>query len=230
MKTIGRYKAHQIAVQGAVQLGLKKTEARPHSLLLVARLSASENQYVLSLDDQDQKRLLDLANGLEDRDMFIAVAMSLGILKVPIVDGTERDTAAELAFWPDPELFATAGAGPTNLSEAQALRSIYWGRHTIKTNQGVRFDKTPNRHFYHNADTQHSANTANVIDGAELKEIGAAVRFAGGDNNEITIHIRCSDMTLLPGEADSHANYVLIELVGAVIKGGTDKAYLGRRG
>lgn len=223
MKTIGLHNAQRIAMNQATEMGLKPTEARPHELILAAALTTSDNNYTLSLDHKAQQDVLSITKGLEERDMFIAVAWALGIAKVPIINSTRHDNSAEIVYHPDAVVFPTAAT--VDLSEAQALMSIYLGQHTVKTNQGVRIDGSPNLGFLTRQETQGAAATVNMTNGVELKEIGAALRFAGGDSNEITHKITCLDKTHIAGAA-THANFIIMRLVGAVIKGGTSKAYL----
>lgn len=219
--------AVQRAMGAASRLGLDPTKARPHILMLVAKLIASEGKYNISLRQEDQKRIAPgVVRGLLDRDSFIASAMALGILPVPVINGKEYFTAAAPVFFPDRNVFGEAAGAGHDLSEAQALESLYLGDHTLKTNEGIRIDKNPNIHFRTVQQTQGSATTANMFTGHEFKDIGADVRFGGGDENEIIISSQCDDKTLIGGPA-ARNNYILIMLQGAIIKGGTSKAYLG---
>lgn len=218
-----RQKAWQIAAGAAKKQGLPKEKARPQELLLFAKLDASENQYRLSLKHDDQIKIAPgIARGLLDRDGYMATMMALGVIKVPVIATVEYFAAAIPSFWEDPALFPTVAT--TTLSESQALASIWWGTHTLQTNQDVRIDKSPNRHFRTVHQTQTSANTANMQLGIEMKEIGAAVRFGGGDDNEIIITLDCKDKTDIVGAA-THNNYLMVVLDGAVIKGSTTKFY-----
>jgi len=224
-KSIGRYDAQKIAMSQAKAMGMNAAEARPHSLILAAKLSATKEQYNISLEHSIQRDILPWTEGLEDRDAYVAVAMGLGLAKVPVISDVEYPGAAQFAFWADPTLFPTAATATTALTEAQALQSIYWGRHSIKTNQGVRIDADPNFWFQTIQETQQAAATANMLTGLELKEIGAAVRFAGGDKNNVLIEFECQDKTDIAGPA-AHNNYLVVFFEGAIIKGGTSKAFL----
>jgi len=221
MNTIGRNKAWSIAANAAAKLGLDVTKARPHELLLVAQLTTSDNQYNLKLKHEEQVSILNIAEGLLDRDSFIAVGMAIGILPV-FVSTNEFPSAAGPVFWPDPNVFDTAAS--VTLSEAQALESIYWGRHTLITNEGVRIQKRLNMSFRTVQQTQGSASTANMQTDCEIKEIGAPVRFGGGDQNEIQIDIKCDDKSEIDGPAGRN-NYLAVMLYGAIIKGSTTKVY-----
>lgn len=226
MNSVGRDKAWRIAYGAVERLGLPTEKARPHELILVAPLSASENQYSLKLNYEEQQRILNISEGLLDRDSFIAVGMSLGIIPVPVVSNVEYPSAAAPLFFPDPNVFSTAAT--TTLTEAQALESIYWGRHTLITNEGVRIQKRPNFSFRTVQQTQGSANTQNMQNDQEIKEIGAPVRFGGGDQNEIIIDIKCDDKTDIAGAitaGDGHQNYLMVGLYGAILKGSTTKVY-----
>jgi hypothetical protein len=153
--------------------------------------------------------------------------MAIGLIKVPVIGGKEYPTSGTVSFFPDKNLFAEpAGVAPNVLAEAQALESIYFGDHTLKTNEGIRLDKNPNFLFRHVHQTQASATTAGMLTGEEFKDIGADVRFAGGDENEVRISIKCDDKTLIGGPAASN-NYLLVFLIGAVSKGATTKRYIG---
>ena len=222
MNSVGRDKAWRIAYGAVERLGLPSDKARPHELLLVAKLTTSDNQYTLKLNYEDQQRILNISEGLLDRDSFVAVGMSLGIIPVPIISTVEYPSAAAPVYFPDPNVFDTAATA--TLSEAQALESIYWGRHTLITNEGVRIQKRPNISFRTVQQTQGSATTQNMQNDQEIKEIGAPVRFGGGDQNEIIIDIKCDDKTDLAGDA-ARQNYLVVGLYGAILKGSTTKVY-----
>ncbi|MEM6397779.1 MAG: hypothetical protein AAF741_15630 [Bacteroidota bacterium] len=226
MKLIQRALAVRTARRVARKQGLNATNSRPHQLHLWAPLSTSENQYVFPIKAEDQARIAPgVGRGLLDRDAFMAHSMAVGIVPVPVVGGKEIFTAAAPVWFPDPNVFAEA-AGAATLSEAQALESIYWGDFSLKTNVGVRIDKHPLLPFRTVQQTQGSATTSNMQNGEEFNEIGAIVKFTGGDENEIIININCQDKTHLAGTADRN-NYILIALDGAIIKSSTSKAYLG---
>ncbi|MEM9529186.1 MAG: hypothetical protein AAGA31_21430, partial [Bacteroidota bacterium] len=148
------------------------------------------------------------------------------ILPVPVIDGKEYFTAAAPEFWPDPRVFDEAAAAPGVLSETQALESIYWGDHSLKTNTGIRLDKNPNLLFRNVQTTQAGANTANEFHDF-IKPIGASVRFGGGDENEITVRINCPDKALIGGP-EARNNYLMILLDGAIVKGATEKIRVAR--
>lgn len=223
MNSIGRDKAWRIAFNAVKNMGLPTDKARPHELFLFAKLSTDEGQYTMKLNYEEQQRILNISEGLLDRDSFVAVGMSIGILPVPVIATVEYPSAAAPNFWPDPNVFDTAAGGAT-LSEAQALESIYWGRHTLITNEGVRIQKRPNQSFRTVQETQGSASTANMQNDQEIKEIGAPVRYGGGDQNEIIIDIKCDDKTHLAGAA-ARQNYLMVGLYGAILKGSTTKVY-----
>lgn len=207
--------------------GLPVTKVRPHTLILGAKLDPTESSYDLDLRDEKQSSILPgVTRGLVDRDGFIASAMGLALYSVPVIGGTEYPTNGQLAFFPDANIFAAAAAAPGVLSETQQLESIYMGDHTLKTNEGIRLEKNPNYLFRTAHQTQTSGTTSNMLTGIEYKDLGADVRFGGGDDNLITISHKCLDKTLIGGPAERN-NYILVFLLGVVFKGGTTKAYLG---
>jgi hypothetical protein len=209
----------------AKKRGMNMTKVRPHTLILAALLDPSESSYRLDLRQSEQEKILPgVVRGLLDRDGFISSGMALGFAKVPIIGGREYPTAAEIAFFPDKNLFPEpAGAGHA-LSVQQALRSIHLGTHSLNTNEGIRIDKNPNFPFMTVQQTQASAGTENMLTGLEVKDLGADVRFAGGDENEVIIHTKCDDKTLIGGPAEYNI-YILAFLVGAISKGATTKTY-----
>ncbi|MEO0733389.1 MAG: hypothetical protein AAFZ52_11180 [Bacteroidota bacterium] len=215
----------RLAMSAAAKLGLDPTKARPHVLMLFAQLLDSESQYIFTLNHEDNRRIAPgIGRGLLDRDAFIAAGMGIGLLPVPVRGGQEYFTAAAPEFWPDPGVFAEAAAAPGVLSESEALESVYWGDHSLKTNTGIRLDKNPNLLFRTVHTTQAGADTNNEFHDF-IKPIGASVRFGGGDENEITVRINCPDKTLIGGPADRN-NYLMILLDGAIVKGATEKARL----
>ncbi len=214
---ISRSSAWKVAVSAANSLGLDISKARPDELCLVAPFSASEGSYIIKLNDAIQKDILPFAKGLLDRDAFVAVGMSLGIIPVEIVSGNAVYMPPK--FWPDKNIFNEATSG---LIEHKALEGLYWGDHTITTNEGKRITNRLNMTFRTVQDTQQSATTDNVQNGMEIKELGAPIRFGGGDENEIQIRVRATDKTNIAGNAN-RLNYLFIGLYGAIIKGASTK-------
>lgn len=215
------------AMSAAVKRGMDMSKVRPHTLILAAPLSDQESKYEFDLRHKSQENILPgVVRGLLDRDGFIASAMGLAVISVPVIGGKEYPTAGVISFFPDPQIFDAPAAAPGVLSEVQALESIYFGDHTLKTNEGIRLDKNPNFLFRTVHQTQTSGSTVNMLTGDEFKDIGADVRFAGGDENLVTVGLKCDDKTLIGGPAERN-NYLLVFLLGAVSKGGTTKAYLG---
>lgn len=224
MNPIGRKEAIRMAMKAALDLKLDPKNTRPHDLYLFAQLTSSKDSYTLKLDNDSQKKVISIAEGLQDRDSFMAVAYSLGILRVPIYGGTEYPAAGRLVYFADPNVFSTAAT--VTLSESEQVNHVYWGRHTLQTNEGIRINEARNLQFMTVQETQGSASTLNMLTGMELKEIGAVIRFAGGDNNQIITTFDCEDKSLIGGPA-THNNYLFWRLCGAIIKGATNKSYLG---
>jgi hypothetical protein len=215
------------AMAAATRNGLTKTKVRPHTLILGARLDPAESAYDLDLRDEKQALVLPgVTRGLIDRDGFIASAMGLALYSVPFIGDKEYTTNGQLTFFPDANIFSAPAAAPGVLTEAQQLESIYMGDHTLQTNEGIRMEKNPNILFRTAQQTQASAATSNMLTGIEYKDLGADVRFGGGDDNLIRIIHKSMDKSLIGGPADRN-NYILVFLLGVVLKGGTTKAYLG---
>lgn len=226
MKSIGQHEAQRLAMRYARGLKLKKTKARPHTLILAAELATETDNYSLSLEHSIQKSILPFTEGLRDRNGFVAAAHGLAVAKVPVRNNVEYGEAAEIAFNPDKNLFPTGATA--NLAEFEQLRSLYWGRHSIVSNEDIRIDKKPNFGFLTRHTTQHSATTENEQFGDQFKTIGAFVRFAGGDTNSIDFHVPCKDKSLIAGAitgGNGHKNYLVYFLVGAILKGGTTKMF-----
>lgn len=216
------------AMSAAKKRGMDIRKVRPHTLILAAKLDPSESEYRLDLRQSAQEKVLPgVVRGLLDRDGFIASGMALGFAKVPVIGGKEYPTASEVVFHPDTNVFPEPAGADHALSVAQALRSVHLGTHSLNTNEGIRIDKNPNFPFMTVQETQGSAATANMLTGLEVKDLGAEVRFAGGDENEVIIHTKCDDKTLIGGTANYNI-YVLAFLIGAISKGATTKTYIGR--
>jgi len=213
----------RLAQAAATKMGLAKSKARPHELILALPLSSDVDTYVFSLHKETAERhLSEITKGLEDRNAFIAIGAAVGILPVPVIANKEYPTAAPIQYFPDVNVFDQAAT--TTLTEKQALESIYYGKMNLKTNEGVRLDKMPMLHFRTVNQTQKTATTDNQFNGNEVKALGAAVRFGGGDDNEVSISIKCSDKTDIVGNA-THKNYLIVRLVGTIIRGSTTRAY-----
>lgn len=221
------YRAISAALAAVRTLGLNPAKARPHSLILARPLSSDDNTYTFSLDHKENDSVLPgFARGIMDRDGFVASGMGVGILSVPVIDGVEHPTAASPIFFPDPNVFDGTDAASA-LTEAQQLETIYNGEYSLKTNEGLRIQNNPLYLFRTAEQTQGSAETTNMQTGIQIKAIGASVRFGGGDENEITIKHTSKDKSLIEGTEDRR-NYLVIYLVGAVVKGATTKAYLNQ--
>jgi hypothetical protein len=221
---LNRNAVMKLAQQAAASLGLTKEKARPHELILALPLSASDDTYTFNLDAAIAEKVLpEITKGLEDRNSFIVIGAAIGFLPVPVIGGVEYPTAAAIEYHADANVFSEA-AGTAILSEKQALESVHYGRISLKTNEGVRLDKMPMLYFRHVPQTQKGTATANQFTGAEVKPLGAAVRFGGGDDNEVTISIKCKDKTKIVGNA-SRKNYLVVRLVGSIIMGSTTKTF-----
>lgn len=214
----------RLAQAAAQKMGLNKSKARPHELILALPLSNDVDTYTFSLHKETAEKYLPaITKGLEDRNAFIAIGGAVGILPVPVIGGKEYPTAASIEYHPDLNVFNFAA---TNiLSEQQALESIYYGKMNLKTNEGVRLDKMPMLHFRTVNQTQKTATTANQFNGNEVKAFGAAIRFGGGDDNEVSIAIKCSDKTDIAGDPAVRKNYLIVRLVGTIVRGSTTRTY-----
>lgn len=209
------------ARQAATNIGLAASAARIASLILLAKLVPNKDNYSFSVSWADQERIApNFALGLRDKDAFLMSRFSLGILSVPIVDGVEVFSAAAPIYWPDPNVFNAAGAGAANLSEAQALESLYNGFIQLTTNTDVRLED------FHLGDlrtvktTQDSDVTSNEQDGCQYLEIGNLMGFHGFEKNKWDLRIDSPDKTLLGGP-DARNNYIVLKADGAIVKGAT---------
>lgn len=201
----------------ARKLGLKKIKSQPDELILMMPLSPQESEYNILVDDKAQD--YPGAKGLAYRNEFDAVGMAVGVVPVKVVNGELMWGATAPSYFADPAVF-TEIAGTANLSESEAIQGIYWGDYSIQTNEGIRIDKQSLISFMHTQQTQTSATTKAMIDGSEVKSLGAVVTFSGGDDNYIRIKIQCKDKTHIAGNAD-HQNFLCVRLIGAETKGGT---------
>lgn len=216
--------AQQAATRAARNKNLPSSKARPEILTLMAPLDVNSNSYELSLKHETQQKVARMTKGLLDRDGFIATHMKVGILSVKVVGGVEYFTAQHAIYHPDP-LVLTEAAGAAVLSEAEACESIYWAHFSIDTNEKKRLERYSLQDFRIVHQTQHSANTQNMKTGLEWVSLGAAIRFAGGDENNLFFHLDCLDKTHIAGTA-ARKNYLLVGLKGSIIKGITTKAFL----
>ncbi len=170
-------KAVRLGQKAARRMNVDPKNARPGELLLFAKLDPAESEYRLSLSHDDASKILPFAKGLKDRNGFAAAGMAIGILPAPIINATEYADAASILHHAD--AFVFDGAATADLTEAQALASLYTsGTHTLKTNQGIRIDNEPNVGFRRVQQTQGAATSENEFDGSEVKPFGALIRFA----------------------------------------------------
>ena len=68
---------------------IKPGNKRPHELILVARLSSNENSYTIKLKHEEVVKVLSIAEGLRDRDAFLATGIAIGIIDVGSNDDVE---------------------------------------------------------------------------------------------------------------------------------------------
>ena len=225
--TLTPSKVMKLAQQGAQSMGLSPSKARPHELILYKKIKSSLSSYTFSLKDEQARKELSIANGLLDRNGFVAVGMAIGILQVPVIGGVEYPEAGTIHYHADTNAFA--GPATNVLSEQQALNSFYQaGSYKLETNEGKRIDGAPTLSFRTVSQTQQTDNQVNMQTGGEVKELGVIVRFAGGDTNDVIITHECQDKTAIGGVVDEFVNYLCVRLVGAIVKGGTSAAYLNK--
>lgn len=222
----GRHVALRFARKQAKKLNLKTTDARPDELILMKELDPTTNQFLIDVADSSQKQIASgVTKGLVDRDAFLAHSMSFGILSAPIVGGKPIIEAGNVAYFGDKSIFDEA-AGASGLSEAQQIDAFYMGNMTITTNTKNRLEEHPLIGFRRVFQTQGSANTTNMQDGSEMVDLGSLLRFGGGDRNFITINTSSPIRDLVAGNAN-HKNYLFLRFDGTIIKGATNKAFLG---
>lgn len=225
-----KHMALKEAQQLAQQLGLGVTAAQPDELFLLKPLTTSDSEYVIQLDAKIQNQIWSGASGLDFRNGFKAAAMAVGVLSVKVASGVSYFGAQLPIYWEDPNVFTdTAGSV---LTESQAIAGIYMGDVTVKTNEGIRMDKHKLLQWRHVPQTQHglvystdgtnasSVTNHNQQDGGEFRSLGGIMTFMGGDDSEIRIRVEVQDKTELAGNA-ARANYLVVRLAGATIKGAT---------
>lgn len=212
--------ALEAARTAAETIGMDPSEARIAQLILCAQLLTSKDTYTFSLKDADQRMIADtLATGLQDKDGFLASRFKLGILSVPVVNGTPAFNAASPVYFPDASVF-TIAAGAANLSEKQALESVYSGKLKLTTNNEVRLEDFPTADCRYVAQTQGSGSTENMHTGCEYQEFGGLIGFMGFEKNHIELSIECLDKTHIGGDAN-RVNYLVLTLDGASVKSAT---------
>lgn len=209
----------------AQNIGLDLDQVHPSELLLFAALDANENTYELPLNHDEAIKVLNTAIGLRDRDGFLAVGMAIGVAKATVDSGTVYPGSMQIAYHADDNLFAAAADAAGVLTEAQQVNSIYAaGNYSLRTNQQIRIDRVPNLKFLTTSTTQHSATTVNETTDV-IKPLGAVVRFGGGDGNSVIVSHKCLDKLVIEGTS-AGKNYLVIRLVGALLKGASTKMYL----
>lgn len=212
--------ALEMARNAAKAVGMDPSEARIAQLILVSQLLTSKDTYTFSLKDADQRMIAStLAIGLHDKDGFLASRYKLGILSVPVVNGQPAFNAAAPVYWPDPSVF-TIAVGTANLSEKQALESVYSGKLKLTTNNEVRLEDYPTSDCRYVSQTQGSAGTENMHTGCEYQEFGGLIGFMGFEKNHIELIIECLDKTHIGGDANRQ-NYLVLTLDGAIVKSAT---------
>ncbi|MEM6379060.1 MAG: hypothetical protein AAF705_12665 [Bacteroidota bacterium] len=209
----------------APELGLGIDKVHPLELLLFAELNANENIYEISLSDDDAVDVLNIAMGIKKNDAYVAVAAAIGVAKVPIIADVEYPGALDIAYHPDANLFAGPASASTPLTEVQAIKSIWTaGTNSLRTNQTIRTNPSPNLEYMKAFTTQHSATTVNETYDV-FNPLGAAIRLAGGETNIFTISHKCKDKSDIAGTA-AGKNYLVVRFAGAVLKGGNSAILL----
>ncbi|MTB49819.1 hypothetical protein [Lewinella sp. W8] len=214
-----RITATKMAQDMAVRMGMEPSVARPHQLHLLAALDPNKNEYLIGINEREQNKIDQFVPiGLSDRDGFLAVGMAVGILPAPVVNSVPILAAALPVFHPDPNIFDGAPAQAGELSEAQQVTLLYNSKFSLQSGTEKRIEDHPTLPFCYVPETQASASTANVLNGMELKPLGASVAFAGADKSHLTFRVDSKDRSLIAGTA-TRKNYLYVILDGAIIEG-----------
>ena len=227
-----RQASAKVAQEIAIRTGQTKLKAQPNILTLFALLTASDSEYTFNFDQNVQQGISPLARGLEFRNSFQAIAMSLGVMSVKTVSAVPYWGAKPTLYWPDPNVFSTA-AGAFVLTEAEALEGIFNGDFSLQTNEGLRLDRHDTSIFRTVQQTQGSTQvtgfsgttstftTQNMQIGDEFKSLGGVFNIVGGDDNYIKVRINTKNKGNIVGDGSTRTNYLVVKLLGTEVKGNT---------
>lgn len=209
----------------ASQLGLKESDVRPQTLRVLYKLTATSNTLTFDIARKTGNHALD--NLLQENDFFVGHGVALGILPVPVINSIEAAGNAQPIFYPDPNIFTTAGSG-TLASEAQALEMVYNSTMRIETNQDIRVKDFPTVIFRDCPETQKAAALQNSYDTVPFKDLYTGLGFAGGNVNEIEVKFPSQgEFSQIAGSA-TRVNYAVLLIQGTLLVGGAQKATAGR--
>ena len=209
----------------AKQLGLKESDVRPQTLLVHVKLAATANSIKFDIARKTGTHALD--NLLQENDFFVGHSIALGILPVPVINSIEAAGNAQPIFYPDPNIFTTAGSS-TLASEAQALEMVYNSTLRIETNQDIRVKDFPAKIFRDCPETQKAAALQNSYDTVPFKDLYTGLGFAGGNVNEIELKFPSQgEYSQIAGSA-TRVNYAVLLIQGVLVVGGAQKATAGR--
>jgi hypothetical protein len=214
-----RIAATKMAQNMAVRMGMEPSVARPHQLHLLAALDPNKNEYLIGINEREQNKIDQFVPiGLSDRDGFLALGMAVGILPAPVVNGTPVLAAALPVFHADPNIFDEPAAVAGELTEAQQVNLIFMSKFSLQSGTEKRIEDHPTLPFCYIPETQASGSTRNVLNGSELKPLGASISFAGADKSHLTFRVDSNDRSLIAGTA-TRKNYLYVILDGAIIEG-----------
>lgn len=209
----------------AKQLGLKESDVRPQTLKVHVKLAATANSVKFDIARKTGNHALD--NLLQENDFFVGHSLALGILPVPVINSLEASGNAQPIFYPDPNIFTTAGSA-TLASEAQALEMVYNSTLRIETNQDIRVKDFPTNIFRDCPETQKAAALQNSYDTVPFKDLYTGLGFAGGNVNEIELKFPSQgEYSQIAGSA-TRINYAVLLIQGVLVVGGAQKATAGR--
>lgn len=209
----------------AKQLALKESDVRPQTLLVHVKLAPTANSIKFDIARKTGTHALD--NLLQENDFFVGHSIALGILPVPVINSIEAAGNAQPVFYPDPNIFTTAGSA-TLATEAQALEMVYNSTLRIETNQDIRVKDFPAKIFRDCPETQKAAALQNSYDTVPFKDLYTGLGFAGGNVNEIELKFPSQgEYSQIAGSA-TRINYAVLLIQGVLVVGGAQKATAGR--
>lgn len=197
---------------------------QPSQLRLEKVLSDNDGQFRRTLGkDSNAGNLRPTEMLLGQNDSFVCTHMSIGLQTVPILTASaQRGGNSPIYYYPDKNVF-TEVATLANVSEADALESIYQGFLSMKSDSSEVIDIQDTLRYRVVPRTQFTATTVPSYEGKERVEFDSPVIFQGKKSNEIVINFAPSaDRAQLGGKTDERTNVLVVLFYGFKIRNASE--------
>lgn len=188
------------------------------------KLEASNVSKVFLMSQTDQNAIRrPLENFLGTNDGFVAVSMSVGIYKeLELSANFKRSGNAMQYYYPDITKFSEPATG-ANVSESDALMSIWNGTFSMKANADEVIYQDTMLQYLCVPNTQQSSSdllpSHGTFQGEQRIPFSTPVVFEGRKRNELNfMAAQGADTVQIAGDPETGQNYMFIQLYGFLLR------------